>query len=103
MLKKMNGYSLKGLILTTLFIGLLATTLKAGDRENKKVGEKIEHNVAVNAVLVPFIAKDLQWNPVFDLKSDELEIFVNDKKMAQGFLSRIAFTETKKSTTPPSD
>lgn len=43
--------------------------------------DALEYEVSVKALQVPFVAVDAQGKPVYDLKSDELELIVNKKKV----------------------
>lgn len=41
--------------------------------------KKLEYEVAVHAQIVPMFALDSQGNPIFDLKKEDLELWVNGK------------------------
>lgn len=53
--------------------------------------DAIEHEVSVRRALVPIFAYDKKGNPVEDLKSEEIQLFVNGKLMKLTDMNRIRF------------
>jgi hypothetical protein len=57
--------------------------------------DALEYEVSVKALQVPFVAVDAKGNPVFDLKSDELELYVNKKPVNILYLYGLAFGDAE--------
>ena len=53
--------------------------------------EPLKYEVAVNVVVVPIFAVDGKGQPVYDLKEEELQLFVNDKPTKIAFFRRYEF------------
>jgi len=72
------------IILTAYFS---TPALAAQDQEH----EPLEYEVAVRALLVPFVAVDASGKPVYDLRDDELELYINEKPTKIIYLHRMVF------------
>lgn len=53
--------------------------------------ERLRHEVSVNAVLAPLFAVDTSGDPVYDLKQEEFEVFVNGKPVEIIYFARHEF------------
>lgn len=53
--------------------------------------ERLSHEVSVDAVLAPLFAVDASGNPVYDLKQEEFEVFVNNKPVEIIYFARHEF------------
>jgi hypothetical protein len=53
--------------------------------------EPIKHEVSVSRSLIPFYAYDSGGNPVYDLKMEELQLYINGKRMEITDFNRIVF------------
>ena len=60
-------------MLTLIFVGILTAPFFAQESQ-----DTLKYNVSVNVMAVPIFAVDGNGNPVYDLKEDELQLFVND-------------------------
>jgi hypothetical protein len=55
----------------------------------------LEYEVSVKALPVPFVAVDAYGNPVYDLKRDELELYINNKLTKIIYLYGISFGDAE--------
>ncbi|MCP5108567.1 MAG: hypothetical protein GY950_34600 [bacterium] len=72
--KKRNSIHVE--ILSFVLIALLGIPFFAQDSQ-----ETLNYNVSVNVMVVPIFAVDNNGNPVYDLKQEELKLFINDKPL----------------------
>ncbi|MCP5051987.1 MAG: hypothetical protein GY940_32765, partial [bacterium] len=56
--------------------------------QDKQVQDPLEHETGVRAQLVPIYAVDRDDRPVFDLKQEEIELYVNGKPFKIIFFNR---------------
>lgn len=82
------------LTVSLLFVVSMALTTTATlHAQETKVEAKVEeeYQVSVSAHLIPFYAEDATGEPVFDLKQDEIQLFVNKKPTSLMGLSRFQY------------
>lgn len=60
--------------------------------------EPLEYEVSVDAILVPLFAVDASGSPVYDLKQEEFELFVNNKPIEITYFQRYEFKYDKEMT-----
>lgn len=58
--------------------------------------EALKYRVAVNVMVVPIFAVDKKGNPVYDLKEDEIKLFVNDEPTGIMAFKRFEFGHEEK-------
>jgi hypothetical protein len=56
-----------------------------------QVHEPIKHEVSVSRMLIPFYAYDSDGNPVYDLKKEELQLYINGKQVEITDFNRTVF------------
>jgi VWFA-related protein len=78
-------------IMMTLFLVLFLSI-------NLRAQEPLEYEVSVEAMLVPLFAVDASGSPVYDLKQEELELFVNNKPIEITHFQRYEFEYDKEIT-----
>lgn len=76
MLKKLFKKSVISLWIVFFLFLFIETTIPAYSQEEKD----LSYDVSVRALQVPFVASDSKGQPVFNLKQDELELFINGKQ-----------------------
>jgi len=74
--KRCTAQAVSGLVLIFMIFCLVEMLpLRAQEQEH----DPLEYEVAVKVLSVPFVAVDHRGMPVFDLKAEELQLFVNGK------------------------
>ncbi len=76
------------LSIVTLCLLMFVTQFVAHGQSNQ---EPLKYEVAVNVIVVPIFAVDSKGQPVYDLKEEELELFVNDEPVDIAFFRRYEF------------
>ncbi len=76
MLKKLFQKSVISLCIVFFLYLFFETSIPVYSQEEKD----LSYDVSVRALQVPFVASDSKGQPVFDLKQDELELFINGKQ-----------------------
>ena len=80
-----------------ILVGFLAAPFFA--RESKELQDSqdsLNYNVSVNVMVVPIFAVDTGGNPVYDLKQEELQLFVNNQPTEISAFKRFEFTHEQK-------
>jgi VWFA-related protein len=75
-------------LLLPLVAGVLLITIGTG---RGSAQEKIQHEVAVDRMLIPVFAFDSKGNPVQDISMEELELYINGKPVPISSFNRILF------------
>jgi VWFA-related protein len=71
-----------------LFFAMFAIQFVAHGQSNQ---EPLKYEVSVNVIVVPIFAVDGNGQPVYDLKEEELQLFVNDSPTKIAFFRRYQF------------
>ncbi|MCP5048038.1 MAG: hypothetical protein GY940_12770, partial [bacterium] len=75
-----------GLILSVLFLlSFFPSLFLTAQEKEQGVTDSREYEVSVSAQLVPIFAVDGKGNPVYDLKQEEITLYVNGKKATMMF------------------
>ena len=64
--------------------------------ESQESQDSLKYNVSVNVMVVPIFAVDSSGNPVYDLKEEEIKLFVNDKPIEISEFKRYEFSQEEK-------
>lgn len=90
--------SLTKKIMSLILTGFLAAPFFAQEsKELQDSQDSLKYNVSVNVVVVPIFAVDTSGNPVYDLKEEELQLFVNNQPTEISAFKRFEFTHEQKS------
>ena len=92
MILKNHVFSIKKM-LSCILIVLLGIPFFAQDMD---LQEPLKYKVLVNAMAVPLFAVDTNGNPVFDLKKEELQLYVNDEPVDILEFRRYEFSHEQK-------
>jgi len=92
MILKNHTVSIKKM-LPCILILLLGIPFFAQDQDPQ---EPLKYKVVVNAMAVPLFAVDTNGNPVFDLKKEELQLYVNDEPVDILEFRRYEFSHEQK-------
>jgi hypothetical protein len=94
-LKKKRSIIEKFLSLTLIFF--LAVPFFAQEpAESQESQDSLKYNVSVNVMVVPIFAVDSSGNPVYDLKEDEIKLFVDDRLTEIAEFKRYEFSQEEK-------
>ena len=79
MLRRKNMHITKKLLSSFLIVLLGIPFFAQTTQESADPDESLKYRVAVNVMVVPVFAVDSNGNPVYDLKQEELQLYVNDE------------------------
>ncbi|HLP46699.1 MAG TPA: hypothetical protein VK469_12155 [Candidatus Kapabacteria bacterium] len=79
--------------LMTLFLAVFLSVpcLAQEAKESQGTQDSLKYNVSIDIMVVPFFAVDNSGNPVYDLKEEEIQLFVNDKLVKLAAFKRFEF------------
>ncbi len=92
MILKNHVFSIKKMLLCILIV-FLGIPFFAQDQD---LQEPLKYKVLVNAMAVPLFVVDTNGNPVFDLKKEELQLYVNDMPVEILEFRRYEFSHDQK-------
>ncbi|MDQ1354746.1 MAG: hypothetical protein QG657_5055 [Acidobacteriota bacterium] len=96
MIYKKKSYLTKK-IMSLILTGFLAAPFFAQEqKELRDSQDSLKYNVSVNVIVVPLFAVDSSGNPVYDLKEDELQLFVDNQPTEIAAFRRFEFTHEQK-------
>jgi VWFA-related protein len=88
----------------TFFLLVFCLSLLALAFSSPQEHDPIKHEVAVTRLIIPVFAFDTSGNPVYDLKQDDIKLYINGKPVEISSFSRINFQydeeKTKKEKKP---
>ena len=85
--------SIAGFLVLSLYLGTLF------GQESERTGqelEKLKYNVDVNARVIPVFAIDSKGDPVYDLKEEDIQLYVNGKPLKIAAFITYAFSSQEK-------
>ncbi|MCX6582541.1 MAG: hypothetical protein NT166_20405 [Candidatus Aminicenantes bacterium] len=89
--------SLPKKIMLLILTGFLAAPFFAQEsKELQDSQDSLNYNVSVNVMVAPLFAVDAGGNPVYDLKEEELRLFVNNQPTEISAFKRIEFSHEQK-------
>lgn len=84
-------------LLSLVLIVFLAVPFFAQEpTESQESQDSLNYNVSVNVMVVPVFAVDSSGNPVYDLKKEEIKLFVNDRPIEIAEFKRYEFSQEQK-------
>lgn len=96
----MSKKFLKGLLSFVAMIMLVQVVFTGALTAQQQEHKKLEYEVEVKATLIPLFALDKEGNSIFDLKKEELEVFINGKPVNIQTMSIHRFDESEKTVAP---
>ncbi len=84
--------TLSSFLIVLLGIPFFAQT----SQESIDPNESLKYRVAVNVIVVPVFAVDSKGNPIYDLKQEELQLYVNDEPIDILLFKRYEFGHEQK-------
>ena len=64
--------------------------------EPRESRDSLDYKISVNVMVVPIFAVDSSGNPVYDLKEEELKLFVNDQPTEISAFKRFEFSQEQR-------
>lgn len=89
--KCLNFFFISLFVFVTFFSPFPLTAQTEQEQEHKP----LRYDVSVKALQVPFVAVDSRGRPVFDLKQEEFELYVNGKSVDILYLYGLAFGDAE--------
>ncbi len=84
--------------LSTFFLLVFCLVILAPAFSSPQEHDPIKHEVAVSRLIIPVFAFDTSGSPVYDLKQEDLQLYINGKPVEISSLSRINFQYDEETT-----